>query len=999
VNPELQITDDQRQAVEEFRKRHRTAMLALLFTDIERSTALRNEMGELPASALLARHNALVRALLAEFSDAQEISTAGDSFFIVFAKPSDAVRFALLAQRRLRELAAQARPDFRVRMGIHLGEVVVQEEAAGGTAHDVLGMQVDLAARVTALTDGGQILMTRGVFDNARQILKGQLLPGIGDLRWLNHGLYFLKGFDDAVEVCEVGEAAVAPLRQPADCPAAQRATVPGSEPVLGWRPAVEQAIPGTEWVLEEKLGEGGFGEVWLARHRRTKELRVFKFCFRADRLRSLKREMTLFRIIREVLGERPDIARLYNVQFEEAPYYLELEYTPGGNLADWLARKAEEQTTKTPRHKEDSLVSSCLGGEIFASAVPLSLRLEIVAQIATALAAAHSVGVIHKDVKPSNILIEERKDGAPAASPVSKDGALAARRCSSIQVRLTDFGIGQLLDREALERAGITATGFTETASAMTGLSSRTGTRLYMAPELLAGRPPSIQSDIYSLGVLLYQMIIGDLSQPMTTDWERHVPDPLLRDDLRHCLAGDPSDRFPSADDLAHRLRTVRRRRTQRRVTSFVQAAAALFAVLVLAVGGYSWVQFYRMRQTELILAQRDVFWLQSEVAKAKYLLGNETYFSNIALATDHVEALTHARAREILALCPRQLRNWEWGRLQYLCQSESPTSIAYYSGTSFAAFSPDGRWLLTGSPNQTATVWDAESGRELVTLRGHARDVVSASFSPDARRIITASLDQTAKTWDVETGREILTIKGLNGPRPFAAFSPDGKRLLTGICDIQTSGAGAKVCDAETGLELLTIRESSYPLRCAAFSRNGRWIATGSDGGTVRLWDSQSGNELYRFGTHTRIVHSVSFTSDSRRVLSASGDGTAKTWLAEPALNLLTLKGHNGEVLWAGFSSDGRRIVSTGRDRMAKIWDTETGRELLTLKGHRSSVLSGAWSPNGKRLVTVSEREAIIWDTLPWRDEDLPGDAKMSYDERIQLYKIEQWKKRQQK
>jgi len=89
-------------------------------------------------------------------------------------------------------------------------------------------------------------------------------------------------------------------------------------------------------------------------------------------------------------------------------------------------------------------------------------------------------------------------------------------------------------MDRDVLARAGVTITGFTETISSGSDLASYTGTRLYMAPELLAGRPPSIQSDIYSLGVLLYQMLVGDLTQPMTTDWERRIRDPLLRDDLR---------------------------------------------------------------------------------------------------------------------------------------------------------------------------------------------------------------------------------------------------------------------------------------------------------------------------------------------------------------------------------------------------------------------------------------------------------------------------------
>jgi serine/threonine-protein kinase len=268
TNAGLNLTPEQRRAVEEFRKRHRTALLALLFTDVEGSTALRNEMGELPAADLIERHKGLLREVLAGFADAQEISTAGDSVFFVFAKPSDAVRFALLTQKQLRDLAARERPDFRVRMGIHLGEVVVEEDATGGPMRDVLGMQVDIAARVTALAGGGQILMTRGVFDNARQILKGQSLPGIVGLTWLSHGPYLLKGFDEPLAICEVGETTLAPLRQPADCQTGKRATVPGTEPVLGWRPAVEQVVPGTEWELEKKLGEGGFGEVWLARHR-----------------------------------------------------------------------------------------------------------------------------------------------------------------------------------------------------------------------------------------------------------------------------------------------------------------------------------------------------------------------------------------------------------------------------------------------------------------------------------------------------------------------------------------------------------------------------------------------------------------------------------------------------------------------------------------------------------------------------------------------------------
>ena len=104
----------------------------------------------------------------------------------------------------------------------------------------------------------------------------------------------------------------------------------------MGWRPAVGQEVPNTPWVLEEKLGEGGFGEVWRGRHRKLKEDRVFKFCFRADRVRSLKREMTLFRLLKERVGEHPNIVRLHEVYLEQPPYYLEEDYVPGKDLRTW---------------------------------------------------------------------------------------------------------------------------------------------------------------------------------------------------------------------------------------------------------------------------------------------------------------------------------------------------------------------------------------------------------------------------------------------------------------------------------------------------------------------------------------------------------------------------------------------------------------------------------------------------------------------------------------
>jgi class 3 adenylate cyclase/outer membrane lipoprotein-sorting protein/tRNA A-37 threonylcarbamoyl transferase component Bud32 len=517
---DIQQALGQQAKVAEFLRKHRIGLLTLLFTDTAGSTRLKQELGDLAAVPLIQKHNCVVRELLRGFREAEEIETAGDSFFIVFAKPSDAVRFALMLEARLRALAQESGQTLIDRIGIHIGEVVIEEHPDQSKA--LYGMQVDTCARVMSLAEGGQVLLTRAAFDNARQVLKGQDLDQVGGLAWLNHGPYLFKGVEEPVEICEVGEAGKAPLQPPPDVEKARRHVSADAEPVLGWRPALDQVVPKTQWMLQEKLGEGGFGEVWLGRHQTLKEQRVFKFCFRADRVRPLKREVTLFRLLKERIGHHPNIVGVQEVNFEEPPYYIMMDYSAAKDLPRWCE------------------------GQGGLERIPWETRLEIVAQIAEALQAAHDSGVIHRDVKPSNILVSP---GASAnAPPLAK---------------LTDFGIGQVVSAEVL--AGVTGLGFTQTAVGGSS-SSSSGTYLYMAPELLAGSPATTRSDIYGLGVVLFQLVVGDFSRPVTVDWVNEIADPFLRDDLHQCFAGNAQERFAGAGLLAANLRGLERRRAAQR-------------------------------------------------------------------------------------------------------------------------------------------------------------------------------------------------------------------------------------------------------------------------------------------------------------------------------------------------------------------------------------------------------------------------------------------------
>lgn len=296
----------------------------------------------------------------------------------------------------------------------------------------------------------------------------------------------------------------------------------------FGFKPgdAVPQRL---QWRMQRCLGRGGHGEVWLAQHEKTHEMRVYKFAHDGEALTALKREITLYRLLHDSLGERPDLVRIIDWNLQEPPCFLESEYASGGSLLNW----AEAQ-----------------GG---IAEVPLASRLELLAQIAETLAAAHGVGVLHKDLKPANVLIELVLP-PPQVSVAS--GTMGVR------IKLSDFGSGGVLEPDRLDALGITRLGFSRSLAAGEMTS---GTPLYLAPEVIARQPSTVQADIYALGVMLYQLCIGDLTRPLAAGWEHDVDDELLREDIAAAADGHPQRRLADAGLLAQRLRSLEPRRRQR--------------------------------------------------------------------------------------------------------------------------------------------------------------------------------------------------------------------------------------------------------------------------------------------------------------------------------------------------------------------------------------------------------------------------------------------------
>jgi WD40 repeat protein len=601
-------------------------------------------------------------------------------------------------------------------------------------------------------------------------------------------------------------------------------------------------------------------------------------------------------------------------------PYFV-MEYIDGESMSDRLRRQG---------------------------ALPAREAAELARQVALGLAAAHARGLIHRDVKPDNILMER----------------------GSGRVKITDFGLARSLEvrTEPLTQSG--------------GI---VGTPPYMSAEqITAPERVDYRSDVYSLGVVLYELLTGErpfrgqprliLHQVMHEDPRppRKLNDAIPRDletITLKCLAKEPGRRYQKAQELAADLerwldgKPIHARPIStagrlwlwcRRNPLLASLTAAVFALLA-AVAGIASVGYVRTQ-----LALKGEAEQRTAAQAAEQDLRQHLYAVKINLMQQAWDTNQVVRLRTLLTETRDYPdRGFEWYYWQRNCHLELHTLIGHRAELWVVSWSPDGNLLGTGSADGTAKVWGAASGKELLWLRGHTAIVSSLSWSPDGKHLATGSADTTAKVWDT-SGRELLTLTGHTRPVTAVSWSPDGKRLATASSD-----RTAKVWDAQGGRGLFSLKGHTNVVRSVSWSPDGKRLATGSDDRTANVWDAANGRGLFSLKGHAAEITSVSWSPDGKRLATGSEDHTAKIWEAVDGRELFPIRAHRAGVQSVSWSPDGKRLATASWDGTAKVWEAADGREVFALKGHTKAVSCVSWSPDGKRLATESDDgTAKVWD-----------------------------------
>ncbi|OYT73846.1 MAG: hypothetical protein CFK52_00355 [Chloracidobacterium sp. CP2_5A] len=580
---------------------------------------------------------------------------------------------------------------------------------------------------------------------------------------------------------------------------------------------------------------------------------------------------------------------------------------------------------------------------------LPIERCAEIIIPVCDVLTEAHASGIVHRDIKPDNIFLHRARRGEI--------------------VKVLDFGIAKLArpPKEPGQR-NLTATGILM------------GTPEYMSPERMRNKPYDGKADVYSLGVMMYQMLTGKLpfesadNDFVAVMWMQvNDPPPPLRAYnavvpievervVLHALEKDPANR-PTAEELSQ----------------------ALLAAMGESSLGYSSGKFTLGSATPAPLPP-----LTAEGMQAPLLFDLTSTLEIITGPLTEVSpVITNGPGQSpslSAAGAPAPPRVAEKvGEIAVFAGHHYPNSIAFsQDGQSFhsarrdktigmfstedgreitrfaagrmfparcAALSPDNRIAVFSGADDSLRLRDAQSGSELRRLFGHPH-VTTVAFSPDGRWIVTGGQDKTVRLWETASGRELRRLTKPADEIACAAFAPDGQSVIA-----LTVSGDIHLWDAQTGRQLLYLPpdEATYDSLSVAIS-DGRQRLVGGDLKQVKATESESRRRIKRLdiGQIPYGSSQVAFLPDGKRAVSVNLDSTIRLWQVEDGKPLQVFVGHGNYVNSLAISADGKRLLSGSDDRTVRLWDIESGHEIIRFTGHADRVHHVALHPDGAHALS---------------------------------------------
>jgi WD40 repeat protein len=741
-------------------------------------------------------------------------------------------------------------------------------------------------------------------------------------------------------------------------------------------RPAARRTLPCLfgDYELLEEIARGGMGVVYKARQRIGEGERLVALkMIREGRLASSE---AVDRFLQEARAaatlDHPGIVPIYDIGECEERHYFTMPLLSGGSLAD--------------RVREGPL--------------PPRLAARVVQQVAEAVQFAHEHHVIHRDLKPGNILLTGSPRGNGQTGSVGADevtwpsGSLELG--DGLVAKVTDFGLARTRE------SGLSVTG------------EALGTPSYMPPEQARGQVRAMgpTSDVYGLGAVLYCLLTGrapfQSSDPVETMRqvceEEPVPprqlNPAVPRDLAiiclKCLQKEPSRRYDRAAALVEDLRrwqvgkpiTARQVGRIERSVKWVRRRPVFGVLIVLLI-------------TVGLAAFVGVTWAWRTTSQKGEQARTALYHSRITRSQLHWRLNDLAGARRSLKRSWEDLlplngrpdpRGWEWYYLDGLYHSELLTVFHKSDGLRGGlVYHPDGRWfasLVTGTRQLTA--WDRDGA--VIFQVEVPEKAARLAIRPDGAHLAVGETEGVVSVRPAGPGRVVWSRQLHRGMVASLAYSPDNKLLASAGHD-----GTVHVVDAGTGktVQVLSVAPGGR-VHAVAFRPNGRYLVTGDDRPgdegadsdrhtyRIRVWSARAdevgpawqlrGEDRHR---HKSDVYEVLFSPDGRRLATAGADGNIRIWelrKSRPEADSLRLvllptrsmDGHGGAVLGMDFSPDGRYLAYGGSDGTTRVWAVDSGVEQLTFRSHTQAVEAVRFSPDGRCLATCCPGSGLVkvWD-----------------------------------